>query len=119
MTENGDGVLEGTWDIIIDGDGVTNTTEVTRDKGIIYFAGPNPFSDELNIRYGVYRSALVSLYVFDINGNMVATLDEQRMVKGQYDAIWRPGTDLPAGHYFISLGVDDQQIDHKKVVLVK
>ncbi|MDG1426713.1 MAG: hypothetical protein P8P82_04835 [Flavobacteriales bacterium] len=55
---NSNGDLEGTWDIIIDGDGVPLVTNnIHLDKGIIYSANPNPFTDHIEINYGVFQKA--------------------------------------------------------------
>ena len=117
LTENSSGTLEGTWDIVVNGDGVTTgVSDIHLDKGIIYRASPNPFSDTINIRYGVYKKARVSLLVFDINGRTVATLKEQTLAADQYDAVWQPDAALPDGHYFIALKINDLQVHYLKIV---
>ena len=49
LTTNADGNLEGSWDIVVDGEGlvVTGIESLHIEKGMIYSAGPNPFSDQL------------------------------------------------------------------------
>ncbi len=120
LTENTNGILEGTWDIVINGDGIaTGVSDIHLDKGIIYRAGPNPFSNTVNIRYGVYHKAKVSLLVFDMKGRTVATLEERTLSANQYDAVWKPEGDLPNGHYFIALKINDLQVHYLKIVRQK
>ena len=62
LITNSNGDLEGVWDIIIDGNGVSiGTNNIHLDKGIIYTATPNPFTDHLEINYGVFQKAKVNI----------------------------------------------------------
>lgn len=118
LTENEDGKMEGTWDIILDGNGITNSLNTVHlDKGIIYQASPSPFTDNLLIKYGVFRQAKVSLLVYDIEGNLVATLEERMLTPEKYEAEWRAGN-LPNGHYFIALKINDFQVHYLKVMKI-
>ena len=117
LTTNNDGDLEGTWDIAIDGTGqVIGTPDLHLDKGMIYTAGPNPFDTQITIRYGVFKSSKVSLLVYDMEGRMVANLEERTLQPDKYEAVWQPESSLPAGTYFIALKVNDLQVQYKKVV---
>lgn len=111
------GVLEGTWNIRIDGEGnINSTNELYVDKGMIYHTAPNPFTDELNIHYGVFRPSKVAISVFDSNGNLVAELGQQTLPPEKYNAIWNPDPNLPAGVYFIALRINDLQVHYHKIV---
>lgn len=116
LTENADGVLEGTWDIVIDGDGITGTNDIHLDKGIIYKVSPNPFSENIVIRYGVFRTARVGLMVYDTNARLVATLEEQTLEPEKYEVEWQPESALPNGHYFVALKINDLQVHYLKLV---
>lgn len=117
LMENSEGKMEGTWDIVINGSGVTTGLESLHlDKGIIYKTSPNPFSDRLVIQYGVFKAAKVSLLVFDIQGRQVATLEERQLSAEKYEAIWEPEMQLPNGHYFIALKINDLQVHYLKVL---
>jgi protocatechuate 3,4-dioxygenase beta subunit len=119
LTENSEGVYEGTWDIAVDGKGTMGVGEMHLDKGIIYTASPNPFSSSLNINYGVFKKAAVSLLVFDIQGRIVATLNQRTLDPQKYDAVWTPDADLPNGHYFVALKINDIQVHYLKVQFVR
>lgn len=110
------GKLEGTWDIVVDGSGVVGQSELHLDKGMIYSAGPNPFTDHLNIFYGVFRESKVSLMVYDLQGRKVAQLEEQILRPEKYTAVWRPDSTLPKGHYFVALKINDLQVHYLKII---
>ena len=114
---NSNGDLEGTWDIVINGDGVPlGTNNIHLDKGIIYSASPNPFSDHIEINYGVFQNAKVAINVYDIGGQIVANLDERMLNPNKYSVSWRPYDYLPKGHYFISIIINDLQVHYIKVI---
>ena len=117
LVANSNGDLEGTWDIIIDGNGVpVGTNNIHLDKGIIYSANPNPFSDRIEINYGVFQKAKVGISVYDIRGQIVATLDEKILNPEKYSVSWEPHNNLPNGHYFISIKINDLQVHYIKVI---
>jgi len=116
LNENSDGVLEGTWDIRVNGNGIgTGINDIHIDKGMFYQTYPNPFSDRLVIRYGIFRRAHVSISVFNLTGQMVAELTSQELSPEKYEAVWQADTHLPNGHYFVCLKVNDLQVHYMKV----
>ena len=117
LISNSNGDLEGTWDIVIDGDGVpVGTSNVHLDKGIIYSASPNPFTDHIKINYGVFQRAKVAISVYDVGGRIVATLDERMLDPRKYSVSWNPHKNLPKGHYFISIIINNLQVHYLKVI---
>ena len=117
LTTNANGDLEGTWDIIINGEGTPlGTNNIHLDKGIIYSASPNPFNNRVEIEYGVFQESKVSLFVYDINGRVVSQLDEKQLSPEKYEVIWEPESKLPTGHYFIALKINDLQVHYLKVI---
>jgi len=118
ITLNVQGQYEGTWDISIDGNGNVGVADLHSDKGIIYSASPNPFSDLVEIRYGVFMPAKVKIQVFDMRGSLVATLDEQELLPQRYTAVWKPEGNMPGGIYFIALKLNDLQVHYLKVVKI-
>ena len=120
LTDNGSGYLEGTWDIIVDGDGIsTGLNDIHLDKGIIYEVVPNPYSESVTIKYGVFRESKVGLAVFNVEGKLVAELDEERLGPEKYQITWQPESSLPNGHYFIALRVNDMQVHYQKTILMR
>ena len=115
LTDDGNGVLEGTWDIVLNGKGTMSTGDIHLDKGIIYAASPNPFSSRLQIYYGVFNTAEVSLLVFDLQGRQVASLEQRKLTPEKYTADWTPDAELPNGRYFIALKINELQVHYVKV----
>jgi protocatechuate 3,4-dioxygenase beta subunit len=115
--ETVDGKLEGVWDIVVDGEGVNvvGMESLHLENGMIYEANPNPFLDELEIKYGVFKNANVSIEVTDIQGRTVAKLKEENHEANKYVAVWQPEAGLPTGHYFIVIRVNDLQVHHLRV----
>jgi protocatechuate 3,4-dioxygenase beta subunit len=116
LNMNFEGKYEGTWDIVVDGEGIVGTNDLHTDKGMIYSANPNPFSNQVEINYGVFRDANVSLFVYDLNGRTVAKLEEKFLSSEKYTAVWSVDSILPDGFYFIALKVNDLQVHYIKVL---
>ena len=118
LTENGAGKLEGTWDIAINGDGEVGIADLHTDKGLIYSASPNPFTNQIAVHYGVFQSAYVKLKVINLQGNVVATLADAKMAPGKFQTTWTTTKDIPNGHYFLTLQINDLQVHYVKIVKV-
>ena len=119
LTTNNEGKEEGIWDIVIDGDGIVGLNDIHVDKGMIYTTRPNPFRRSLEIDYGVFRNSKVSLLVFSLQGQLVATLEERQLQSGKYTAVWKPTSSLPNGYYFIALKINEMQVHYQKVSLIR
>ena len=117
LATNSNGDLEGTWDIVIDGNGVSvGTNNIHLDKGIIYSVSPNPFTDHVAINYGVFIKSKVVITVCNILGEIVANLDERVLGPEKYSVSWNPHVHLPKGCYFISIIINDLQVHYLKVI---
>ena len=84
---------------------------------------PNPFNPSTTIRYELPSAAEVRLTIHNILGQEVAVLVEGRESAGEYEVIWNASV-VASGIYFTRLvakGVPpgDQQVDTKKLVLLK
>ena len=117
LVENTDGKHEGVWDIVIDGDGISGSSNIHLDKGMIYELAPNPFQDSINIRYGVFQRSKVAVKVFDMEGRMVSSIEDQELSPEKYTATWTPDSGTANGHYFIVLQINEIQVHYQKVVL--
>ena len=117
VTTNSLGQKEATWDIVIDGSGdPVGIEEMRASMGMIYKIYPNPFSDFIQINYGVFQKAKVSIQVFDIQGNLVAKLQDLNLKPEKYTAEWKPNSNINSGHYFIALKINDVQVHYLKVI---
>jgi uncharacterized delta-60 repeat protein len=83
---------------------------------------PNPFNSLTTINYSVERVGLVRLTIYNILGQQVGTLVNERKQKGSYSVEWDGHNDkrqeLPSGAYFYILKVDDNT-SSKKMILLK
>ncbi len=73
----------------------------------LYSASPNPFRFHTRIAFGLPRSALVEITIFDMLGKEVKTLLEAEHVAGQYQVSWdgrgRNRETVPSGIYFVRM----------------
>lgn len=79
---------------------------------------PNPFNPVTQIKYDIAKASNVSLKVYNVLGNEVASLVSGNLNAGTYSADFDASI-LSSGIYFYSLVVDGQKIDTKKMMLVK
>lgn len=82
---------------------VLTPTSVTDEKNIpndfiLNQNYPNPFNPVTNIKFSVASDGFVSLKVFNLNGQEVATLVNERKSAGEYSSTWNASS-LPSGVY--------------------
>lgn len=78
---------------------------------------PNPFNPKTVISYSLIKSGFVSIKVFDVLGNEVASLVNGRKNAGSYNAEF-DGSKYASGIYFYTLETGDFS-DRKKMILLK
>jgi hypothetical protein len=84
--------------------------------GWIVDASPNPFNDELRIKFNLHRPGSVELTVFDTRGRKAETLLQSDLPPGEYVRIWKPN--CPSGIYFLrASGPDGIQV--RKIFYLK
>lgn len=67
---------------------------------------PNPFNPSTTIEFSVVQEGFVTLKVYDLLGQDIATLVQERLSPGPYTATWdasASGARLPSGVYFLTL----------------
>jgi hypothetical protein len=77
---------------------------------------PNPFNDQTTIRYAVPRRGRVSLTLYNVQGQQVATLEDGVREAGHYQISWQPLT-LASGVYVVRLSAETASICQKIVYL--
>jgi hypothetical protein len=90
---------------------------------VLYQNYPNPFNPSTRIQYHVFSNSYVSLKVFDVLGNEVATLVDEFKPAGSYEVEFpnvetRHASSLPSGVYFYQLKVGNF-LTSKKMILMK
>ena len=106
--------------------GDTTLTSVHRtgnsvpDKYTLSQNYPNPFNPNTNLEFGISQLGFVSLKVYDVLGNEVATLVNETKLPGTYNYQFSTvNYQLSSGIYFYSLSVDGVLIDSKRMILLK
>ncbi|MDI6840198.1 MAG: C25 family cysteine peptidase [bacterium] len=77
---------------------------------------PNPFSSNTVIRYGIPKTGMVSLKVYNIAGEIVATLVNEEKLPGYY-SVNLSSKELADGIYFLKLRTQEKVITKKTIVL--
>ena len=78
---------------------------------------PNPFNPVTNIEFGVPRSGLINLRIFDMNGKEVAALVNSNLSSGTYRYNF-DASGLSSGVYFYKLEAEDFA-ETKRMLLLK
>ncbi len=78
---------------------------------------PNPFNPITNIEFTLPTSGLVTLRVYDLMGDEVKTLVDQRLNRGTHSVVWN-GSNFPSGVYFVKM-VNGRFTQTQKVLLLK
>jgi hypothetical protein len=84
---------------------------------------PNPFRESTTLHYSLMNEANVMITVFDIKGQIVKTLVNDKLRAGSYTARWNGTRDnnLPvaSGTYIARISIDDQFVNSRTMNLVK
>ncbi|HMQ69455.1 MAG TPA: YCF48-related protein [Ignavibacteria bacterium] len=81
---------------------------------------PNPFNPTTNLEFGISEPGFVNLKVFDVLGNEVATLVNEKMPAGNYNYQFSTvNYQMSSGVYFYSLTVNGILTDTKRMLLLK
>jgi len=75
--------------------------EIPGTPGLIG-ASPNPWSDQLTVRFSLPFPGNATLRLFDLAGRMVATLADGEFPAGLHSVVWNDCS-VPAGVYFVRL----------------
>lgn len=84
---------------------------------------PNPFNPQTTIEFALTRPNLVQLNVYNLRGELVRTLVNNRLESGAYPVVW-DGTDsggkqVASGTYFARLRIGKDVMQVRKMSLVK
>jgi M6 family metalloprotease-like protein len=83
----------------------------------LYQNFPNPFNPSTTIRYAIPNAVLVTLKVYDVLGNEIATLVNEEKSSGSYEVSFS-GSGLSSGIYFYSINAGSFG-ETKKIILLK
>ncbi len=84
---------------------------------------PNPFNPTTTISFDLPKSANVDLSIYNIKGQKVKTLTDEKYSKGKHSLIWNGTNDknqnVGSGVYFYKLNVNGKIKSVKKCMMVK
>ncbi|MCF8358497.1 MAG: lamin tail domain-containing protein [Prolixibacteraceae bacterium] len=87
---------------------------------------PNPFSDVLFIDYRIFKEAFVNLSVYNMMGQRITTLVNEKKAPGMYQVEWniieKVNYNLAGGMYFYRLevqGKNQRKVLTKKVMMLR
>lgn len=78
---------------------------------------PNPFNPSTTIKFSVPKDGNTAIRVYDVKGQLVKTLVNQRIIVGNYSVDFN-ASELSSGVYFYTLEAPDYK-ETKKMILVK
>jgi hypothetical protein len=84
----------------------------------VYPLFPNPFNPILNIWFDLERSQNISLSVYNINGKLIETLINDKLLAGSQQIKWN-AINYPSGIYFVLLNNKKGYTNSQKVILLK
>jgi flagellar hook assembly protein FlgD len=90
----------------------------------LYQNYPNPFNPQTTISFSVAQtSSFVTLGIYNIKGQKIKTIVNQKLEQGLHQIIWDGKNDnnqyVASGFYFYKLKVNDKNIAIKKCLLLK
>ena len=101
---------------------VDNNLVVKLVNYYLYQNYPNPFNPETKIRYSIPIDGKVELKIYNIKGELVKTIVNERKRSGHYEVIWngRDDNNMPisSGIYFYKMETDNFS-EVKKAILLK
>jgi hypothetical protein len=78
---------------------------------------PNPLSNSTTISFYLSQSENVSLNIFDVNGRLVSTLDDNVFEAGENELVWS-ADEVNAGVYFLQFQ-SRENLQTKKLIVTK
>ena len=105
----------------------TGTTEVDEDAPVaeeftLYGNYPNPFNPSTKIRFATEKFSDVTVNIYSVLGEKVATAHDGELSSGTYDITWygldNNGNKVPSGVYFYEVR-SDNRIQKGKMLLLK
>ena len=78
---------------------------------------PNPFNASTMISYSLDLPSHVKLDIFDLLGQHIETLIDEKQLTGLHQVSWNP--DIASGTYFYRIKIDDENAKTMKMCLLK
>lgn len=79
---------------------------------------PNPFNSKTIIKFNLKYANYISLIIYDVLGNQIKTLVNEKLNTGSYEVDFDAGN-LTSGTYFYNFYINNILLDTKKLILLK
>lgn len=84
---------------------------------------PNPFNPVTTISYDLAQNGLIELKIYNLKGQLVKTLVNEKQSAGSHSVVWNSKDQLErqvsSGLYFYKLIVDKKTVETRKMLLLK
>ncbi len=97
--------------------GIKNISSEVPERFSLWQNYPNPFNPATNLKFAIPASGLVTLKIYDVLGNEVATLVNEKLSLGTYEVEWN-ASGYSSGIYFYELR-SGNITETKKMLLTK
>ena len=98
-------------------DGINGQIEQTPKNFTLFQNYPNPFNPDTKINYSAPNISFVTIKVYDVLGNEIATLINEEKKSGNYQVEFK-GSNLSSGVYFYRMQAGNFS-NTKKLILIK
>jgi 2',3'-cyclic-nucleotide 2'-phosphodiesterase/3'-nucleotidase/5'-nucleotidase len=85
----------------------TKTQDVLNLASFNVTAGPNPFTNYVNLSYDLKESSEVAINLTDVNGRFIKNVVRERQAAGNYNFDLN-GPNLPQGTYYLLIRINDR-----------
>lgn len=117
LNMDAEGVLEGVWDIVLNGNGIPLTaSSLHLEKGMIYKASPNPFSKFIQFEYGVFEKGKTELVIVNLDGIQIDVVVDEVQCPKRYIVQWELKQNIPSGILLAILKINGLQVHHQKII---
>ena len=84
---------------------------------------PNPFNPTTTIKFNVQANSKISIEVFNVKGQKVKQLVNERISAGEHSIVWNGSDDnnrsVASGIYFYKMKTDGRYTETRKMILLK
>jgi hypothetical protein len=102
---------------------VDNNTPTVVSAGGFRSIAPNPFNPTTTIKFAVNKANLVQLNIYNIRGEKVRTVLQDRLPAAEYSPVWDgtndAGQNVASGTYFARLRIGAELVQVRQMTLVK
>jgi hypothetical protein len=95
---------------------ISNKPQVGLPQNIRLSASPNPFNTTVNIQYQISRPSQVRMNIYNLTGQMIATLVDTHQEAGHHSVRWN-GASVASGVYFCRLEESGGIVTQKMLLL--